>query len=144
MFQRMKLVLEELPKNLTAMGESAFWKGGPGIHITKLPPKLTVLSGSCFYDCENVKISEFGSNDGSSALKTIATYALKDAGSGSVGPTVTEIIIYNSVVNIESNALQDYCKGILTKAYFANNEDSYTRTPSEMGLTCDYAFGYTG
>lgn len=84
------------------MGEAAF-KGCSKVTFTTLPAGLEGLGTQCFENCTNVGFTEFGSNDGSTALTYINQRALRNAG-GSNTNLVSEITIYDSVTSIGFNA----------------------------------------
>jgi hypothetical protein len=64
------LKMDELPANLKELGPGSF-RSCSNITVTKIPKDLEVLGSFSFVFCPKVKIAVFGSNDGSSKLKTI-------------------------------------------------------------------------
>lgn len=137
----MKVTINELPTSLKSIGGSAFYNGGPNIHITKIPNDVTTIPMMTFYLTPNVSISEFGSNGTGSKLNSIDTQAFYECGSG-----ITSITIYSSVKTIGSGAFLNYGKASLQNAYFANAEGSYGGDASYMGLDSSVAvtYGFTG
>jgi hypothetical protein len=102
----MKIEIDKLPAALEVLGAQAFLWGGPGVTITALPPKLKALEGYTFNGCPNVKITELGSNDGSSALWYLASNALAYAGRNHGG--AINVNVYKSVAVIGASAFSNY------------------------------------
>lgn len=100
-----------------------------------------MLGSFSFVFCPKVKIAVFGSNDGSSKLRTIGQQALYGAGMGADGAAITSITIEKSVTLVEINAFYEYAKNTLTEVLFANSADPGTEniysgvSTGEMGLT---------
>ena len=132
----MKVSINELPINLEYLGAMAFYNGGPNIIITKVPAKLTTIYSQTFAFCENVKISNFGSKDGStSQLTTIGGDAFLNAGTGNKGAGVTAIYIQKTISTIEPSAFTGYATNTLTAVYFAKGESDYGGvTSTSMGF----------
>ena len=134
-----KLELTALPKHLKKLGMGAFMSTGAGIQITSLPEDLEVLYSYTFYGCENVKIANFGAPNGK--LKEIQASCLESAGRGNVGPSVTEINIYDSVEIIGADAFRNYASNTLKDVYFArpwqDGESVYGENVSGMGFKTD-------
>ena len=140
-----KLEMNELPENLETLGANAF-RSCKKIVVTTIPKLLTVLPDFCFVFCPNVKISEFGSKDGStSRLYTIGNQCLYSAGNGMEGQQVTSITIYDSVQDIRSAAFEDYAYNSLKSVYFTRPDTDYELSITQMGFSnsVDYTFGYT-
>ena len=140
------LTINKLPDKLKTLGEAAF-KGCSKITFSTLPSTLEGISTQCFEGCTNIGFTEFGSNDGSSALSYINQRALRNAGNSNEN-LVSEITIYNSVNSIGFNAFQGYGvnKGSKLTVYFTKDiEDDYNTTPSELGFATDIDLveGYT-
>lgn len=66
-----KLNLSSLPTNLEVLDSAAFMGCGEGLQITSIPNGVQTIKSFAFYGCPNVKISTFGSDDGTSKLNTI-------------------------------------------------------------------------
>ena len=125
---------------------NAFFNAGPNVVITKIPNGLAELNSGVFEYCPNVKISEFGSNDGSSQLWYIGPRALSNTANGSVGAPLTSITIYKSVNTIGTNAFSSCASNTLETVYFSQAEGGYNGvSPSEMGFTKveNIVWGYT-
>ena len=132
----MQVEITALPASLKRLGMSAFQNAGANIKLTTLPNSLEVLGDYCLSSCPNVKISDFGMNG--SVLSSIGQRAFSNAGSGNIGPTITEINIGSSVETIKSQAFNNYAKNTLTNAYFAKDAtdpSSYGTTYEDMGLS---------
>ena len=141
-----KLQVNELPENLETLGANAFRSCGKGLIVTTIPKMLTVLSDFCFVFCPNVKISVFGSKDGStSRLYTIGNQCLYSAGNGMDGQQVSSITIYDSVQDIRSAAFEQYAYNSLKSVYFTRPDTDYELSITQMGFSnsVDYTFGYT-
>ena len=126
---RMKVKIDKLPEKLETLGSSAFCWCGTDITITSLPKGLKELYSFTFNACPNVCITEFGSNDGSSALWHIDSNAM--ANSGSNYKDKIYINIRNSVSVIGQNAFDDY---LSTNAFYY-----FYRTVGSDGSTDYYA-----
>ena len=139
--------INELPVNLTSLGANAFRSCGEGLIVTTIPKDLAVLPDFCFVFCPNVKITTFGSKDGTtSSLYTIGNQCLYQAGNGTSGASVSSIIIYDSVQDIRQAAFQYYAYNSLKSAYFTRPDTDYAISFTQMGFSSsvDYTFGYTG
>lgn len=139
--------INELPINLTSLGANAFRSCGEGLIVTTIPKDLAVLPDFCFVFCPNVKITTFGSKDGTtSSLYTIGNQCLYQAGNGTSGASVSSIIIYDSVQDIRQAAFQYYAYNSLKSAYFTRPDTDYAISFTQMGFSgsVDYTFGYTG
>lgn len=139
--------INELPVNLTSLGANAFRSCGEGLVVTTIPKGLTVLPDHCFVFCPNVKITTFGSKDGTtSSLYTIGNSCLRQAGYGTSGAPVSSITIYDSVQDIREMAFQEYAYNSLKSAYFTRPDTDYAISFSQMGFSgsVDSIFGYTG
>ena len=77
---RMNFSMIELPSELRYLGIGAFSIAGPNVHISKIPAQLKTIPSSAFALTPNVRIAEFGSDDGSSALEYIGPSAFYNAG----------------------------------------------------------------
>lgn len=77
---RMNFSMIELPSGLRYLGIGAFSIAGPNVHISKIPAQLKTIPSSAFALTPNVRIAEFGSDDGSSVLQNIGPSAFYNAG----------------------------------------------------------------
>ena len=133
------LKMDELPANLKELGPGSF-RSCSNITVTKIPKDLEVLGSFSFVFCPKVKIAVFGSNDGSSKLKTIGQQALYGAGTDAEGATLTSVTIEKTVTLVEINAFTDYASNTLTEVLFANSADAGTEniyhgvSTGEMGF----------
>jgi hypothetical protein len=68
----LKLQLDKLPSGLKGtIGDNAFFNAGPGVAFTEIPAGVDKIGSYAFALCDNVKITNFGSNDNSSILRYI-------------------------------------------------------------------------
>ena len=138
-YQDAKLYLNHLPNNLIYLGASAFQGCGTGIELTSLPNGIENLYAYTFANCRNVKISNFGSSSSSgSQLKSIGKGCFSNAGTGTVGPDVKEILINQSIDFIDTEAFFGYANNTLEAVYFAKpweDGSSYGNTTYDMGFT---------
>jgi hypothetical protein len=133
----LKLEINELPEGLLSIGAEAFYHAGKNIKITKIPNGVKEIGRAAFEFCDNVKISEFGTNDGTgSQLEIIKSRAFASTGTGSEGAPLTSIYFKNSITTIEANAFLNCASNTLTNVYFAKTEADYApMTFSTMGFT---------
>jgi hypothetical protein len=131
--------LNHLPNNLIYLGASAFQGCGTGIELTSLPNGIEILYAYTFVNCQNVKISNFGSSSSSgSQLKSIGKGCFSNAGTGTIGPDVKEILINKSIEFIDNEAFLGYANNTLEAVYFAKpweDGSSYGNTTYDMGFT---------
>lgn len=113
---RMNFFMRELPTKLVALGIGAFTIAGPNVHISKIPVGLETIQGSAFALTPNVRISEFGSDDGTSVLQSIGSSAFYGAGVnnniyGQINteyvPIVSQIIFHKSVISLNKSCFED-------------------------------------
>ena len=109
----MNFSMIELPSELRYLGIGAFYIAGPNVHISKIPASLQSIPSSTFAFTPNVRIAEFGSDDGSSLLEYIGPSAFFGAGitdkdnsqiygeaTNKEIPFVEEITFYKSVTDL--------------------------------------------
>lgn len=138
-YQDSALRLNHLPNNLTYLGASAFQGCGDGLELTTIPDGLKKLYSYTFVNCKNVKITNFGgASSTESQLEEIGQGCFSNAGTGTSGPDVIEILINQSINFIDSNAFLGYAKNTLKSVYFAKpweDGSSYGNTTYAMGFT---------
>jgi hypothetical protein len=134
------LQLNALPANLTELGGGAFQSGGEGIRITSIPNGIEILSSWTFNGCPNVKISTFGGKNGESSLRTIENNCFNNAGNGTFGAAIEDIVINYSVEKIGVNAFYNYAYNTIKNVYFAR---PYEGSPAPYGVT-PHDMGFTG
>lgn len=100
--KRSSLVVDDnLPESLIEIGQGAFWGGGDGVYITKLPEGLTKLGGYAFFRCASVAVSEIGTDSPTGGLTTLDTGTFSEAGGNA--NNLTNIVIKPSVKYFLSN-----------------------------------------
>lgn len=108
-----KFRINELPEELTSLGDGAFYAGGDNIYFTKLPPNLAKIPTQAFGFCRNVSFTEFGSKKGaavSTPLTSIGSAAFFQDAYSMTGAnrSVTDIYIWDSVKTIGDQAFIGY------------------------------------
>lgn len=127
----MQIRVTKLPESLVTLGSGAFSGAGEYVVLKTLPKNLETLEGWVFNNCPHVKISTFGSNDGTtSKLRVIGRGAFENAGEGE-GDPVERIEVLRTVQEIGMDAFRNYGGGTLKSAAFTN---TYNTTWAEMGL----------
>jgi len=115
-----KININGLPAQLTTLETGVFQNSfSPDIVILTLPENLEEVKGHAFGNTNKaqIKIDQFGSNNGSSKLWSIGGNAFStDSVTG-----LESIYINNSVTQIGSFAFSGYAKGSLKYVYFAKN-----------------------
>lgn len=133
----MKIIINELPKNLTSLGIGAFARAGSHVIITKIPDELLALQTSTFDSCSNVKISQFGSINGvGGKLQKISQYALNNAGNATSGTPLNIISIGENVTIIGDHAFNRYGSATLSEVIFYGGQNSRVNennTPTSAG-----------
>ena len=127
----MQIRVTKLPESLVTLGSGAFSGAGEFVVLKTLPKNLETLEGWVFNNCPHVKISTFGSNDGTtSKLRVIGRGAFENAGEGE-GDPIERIEVLRTVQEIGMDAFRNYGGGTLKSAAFTN---TYKTTWAEMGL----------
>lgn len=131
--ESMIVEINELPTSLTQIGGSAFQNAGPNIKITRIPNGVTELQSYTFSRCQNVKISEFGSDGSGSQLTSIGTQCFAQSATGNIGSDVTSITFHPSITTLGSQAFQLYGKaGTLLEVIFLGKTQSEAETLASM------------
>lgn len=134
----MQISINELPENLTYLGNSAFWNAGPNVIVTKIPKNIETLSNFCFTFCPKVQVTEFGSDDGSSLLSSIGDSCFYGAGKYQNGGSITSIVFYKSIIDVKDRAFYEYKMPNLNEVVFKNNESIFNdknQNRTTMGFT---------
>lgn len=109
-----EFIINELPSQLTTLGQQAFFNAGPNIYFTTLPANLARIENFAFAYVPNIQFSKFGSA-ANEPVTTPLTYignnafAQFDTDTGA-NRTVDSIYIYSSVRTIDNNAFLAYGK----------------------------------
>lgn len=131
--ESMIVEINELPTSLTQIGGSAFQNAGPNIKVTRIPNGVTELQSYTFSRCQNVKISEFGSDGSGSQLTSIGTQCFAQSATGNIGSDVTSITFHPSITTLGSQAFQLYGKaGTLLEVTFLGKTQSEAETLASM------------
>lgn len=109
-----EFVINELPSNLTTLGQQAFFNAGPNIYFTTLPANLARVESFAFAYVPNIQFTKFGSA-ANEAVNTPLTYIGNNAfaqfeSATGANRTVDSIYIYSSVKTIDNNAFVAYGK----------------------------------